>query len=286
MNDIPNSSSLLKFILFADDTSLIHSFNLSITQHEDSIITDVNTELSKIQEWLTVNKLSLNISKTKYMVFHHPNKKLPENLTHIQINDIDIERVSNFCFLGLTINENLTWKTHTDKIANKVTKYTGILNKHKRFLPQTILRSLYFSLIQSQLNYCILAWGFDLNRLERVQKKSIRTITNSRFNSHTEPLFKQMKIIKIKDFFELNILKFYHKLVNKRLPPYFDNFKLHSLEEIHNYNTRSRNIIPINVTRTKFAQNCIRNNLSYVLNRTDVSIKAKFLTHSYKGFSN
>ena len=120
-------------------------------------------------DWLTVNKLSLNISKTKFMIFHHPNKRTID--IQIKINDIDIERVTDFCFLGLTINENLTWKTHIGKISNKISKFNGILNKLKHFLPHHVLRSLYCSLIQSQINYCILAWGFDSNRLEKNLKK-------------------------------------------------------------------------------------------------------------------
>ena len=75
------------------------------------------------------------------MVFHHPNKRLPQNF-EIKINNTLIERSREFCFLGLTINEHLTWKTHINKIYNQVSKYTGILNKMKRFLPQNILRTL------------------------------------------------------------------------------------------------------------------------------------------------
>ena len=188
MNDIPNASTVLKFILFADDTSLMDSINLSISPNNDFELDRLNEELSKIYDWLAVNKLSLNVSKTKLMIFHHPNKKLPQQW-EVKINDTSIERVREFCFLGLIINENLTWKTHIDKISNKVSKYTGILNKLKRFLPPYILRTLYCSLIQSQLNYCILTWGFDSKRIEKTQKKAIRVITCSHHNAHTEPIF-------------------------------------------------------------------------------------------------
>ena len=104
------------------------------------------------------------------MIFHHPNKTLPQNI-EIKINGTSIERVSEFCFLGLVINEHLTWKTHIDKVTNKISKYTGILNRLKHFLPKNIMRTLYCSLIQSQLIYCILVWGFENKRIEKVQKK-------------------------------------------------------------------------------------------------------------------
>ena len=285
MNDIPNASSILKFILFADDTSLLDTINLSISPENTFDPNRLNHELTKIYDWLAVNKLSLNISKTKFMVFHHPNKLIPQNY-EIKINDTIVERVHDFCFLGLTLNENLNWKTHVNNISNKVSKYTGILNSLKRILPSYILRTLYCSLIQSQLNYCILAWGFNYNRIEKNQKKAIRIITCSRYNEHTEPLFKALNLLKIKDLFELNLLKFYYKLKNHHLPFYFSSFVVETMNDIHHYDTRSSDLIPANVTRTHFAQNCIRNKLPPLVNDTDNTIISKIYTHSFKGFSN
>ena len=167
MNDIPESSEIFDFILYADDTSLLNSINLSIPLSQDVKI--INKELSKIFDWLSVNKLSLNVKKTKYMLFHHHRKNLPNNMK-IEINGIDIERVENFDFLGLTLNENLSWKPHVCKISNKITKCIGILNRLKKFLPQHILRLIYCSMVQSHMMYAILCWGFDCGRLEKLQK--------------------------------------------------------------------------------------------------------------------
>ena len=83
------------------------------------------------------------------------------------INGIEIERVTYFNFLGLTINENISWKPHINKIASKISKYTGIMNRLKRFLPLHILRVLYCSMKQSNLDYSLLVWGFDLSRLQK-----------------------------------------------------------------------------------------------------------------------
>ena len=285
MNDIPNSSTVLKFILFADDTSLIDTINLSISPLDHgSVIQDLNTELSKIYDWLAVNRLSLNISKTKFMIFHHPNKNLPPNI-EIKVNGTSIERVSEFCFLGLIINENLTWNTHIDKVTNKISKYTGILNRLKHFLPKNIMRTLYCSLIQSQLIYCILVWGFENKRIEKAQKKSIRVITCSKYNEHTEPLFKSLKLLKISDLFHLNMLKFYYLLQQGKVPFYFHSLNLIAMNLIHDYNTRSNENIPNRITRTSFAQHCLRNKLPSVLNDADPSIICKIHTHSYKGFA-
>jgi len=153
----------------------------------------INVELAKIFDWLAVNKLSLNVKKNKFMIFHYHNKDISQKIPNLIINDIEIERVTNFNFLGLTINENISWKPHINKIASKISKYTGVMNRLKRFLPLHILRVLYCSMIQSNLNYSLLMWGFDLSRLQKIQKKIIRVITGSRYNEHNEPLFKSLR---------------------------------------------------------------------------------------------
>ena len=94
-----------------------------------------------------------------------------------------------------------------------------------------------------------------------------------------------MKLLKINDLFKVNLLKFYQKLTNDRLPPYFDDFKLQSLGEIHSYDTRNKSVIPSIVTRTESAQDTVRNILPIILNNTDELITSKFRTHSPKGFS-
>ena len=127
MNDIPEVSTFFKFILYADDTSLLNSLSISLNSYDPDMHT-INLELSRIYDWLAVNKLSLNLRKTKYMHFHHHNKKLPNNIS-LQIDSTEIERVTNFIFLGVTINEHLSRKPHIDKICSKISKYIGILNK-------------------------------------------------------------------------------------------------------------------------------------------------------------
>ena len=79
---------------------------ISLNSYDPDIHT-INLELSKIYDWLAVNKLSLNLRKTKYMLFHHHNKKLPNNIS-LQINSTEIERVTKFIFLGVTLNEHLS----------------------------------------------------------------------------------------------------------------------------------------------------------------------------------
>ncbi len=88
-----------------------------------------------------------------------------------------IDRVPEFNFLGLIIQENLSWKNHCDKISNSISKSIGILNRLKHILPQDIKLTLYNSMVISHLNYCILAWGYEHNRVNKLQKKVLRIIS-------------------------------------------------------------------------------------------------------------
>ena len=120
MNDIPQATDYFDFILYANDTSLYSNIQTPVTSP-----IDINNELSSVNNWLAVNKLSLNIKKTKYMVFHAINKHIEGSVIPVHIDKIPIERVSNFNFLGLHLNENMSWKSHIDIVANKITKFSG-----------------------------------------------------------------------------------------------------------------------------------------------------------------
>ena len=229
-NDIVNVSNYFEPIIYADDTSLINTL-LNLNKTED--IATLNNEFNKIYQWLTINKLTLNISKTKYMIFTSKNRT-PVTCS-LKVNNIQIEKVSEFSFLGITLNDNLTWHNHINKIANKISRNIGLLYKLKHFLPPFVLRTLYCSLILAHLNYGNLFWGTNTARILKLQKKAIRVISNCKNNAHTEPLFKSLKLLNITDIYKLNSLKFDYKYIQGTLPSYFYSFNLKHVSDVHNY---------------------------------------------------
>ena len=267
------------FILYANDTTLITTINIPSTGS-----LNINGQLTNVYDWLAVNKLSLNIKKTKYILFHAINKNINNLVAGPKINDICIERVNYFNFLGLYLNENLSWKTHIDIVANNLTKFSGVLNRLKKYLPSYILRTLYCSMVQSRLTYCILAWGFNCQRLEKIQKRFMRIISLSKYNAHTEPLFKSLELLDLKNLFDLNCLKLVYNFRNGFLLKYFLSFKCTPRSSIHDHDTRSADLIDVERTRTLMAGNCIRNHLATVLNTTSRSILDKIDTHCLEGF--
>ena len=87
----------------------------------------INLELDKISEWLKLNMLSLNIVKSKFVMFHMPQKKIPDLL--LKIENVALERVKTFNFLGITLHEHLKWDTHINSISNKISRVIGTINR-------------------------------------------------------------------------------------------------------------------------------------------------------------
>ena len=188
--------------------------------------------MEKIYDWLTVNRLSLNLPKTKFMIFHPKQKDISSLVPNLVISNIPMEKVVNFSSLRVCLDSNLKWDGHIQFLATKLRKYSGIL---KRYLPVDILRILYSSMVTSHLNYAILAWGFACTRLNKLQKRIIRKITCSRYNTCTSPLFKSLRLLTSDDMVKVNVYKFYHKYLCNELPPYFYSFNIRTQGDTHSY---------------------------------------------------
>ena len=174
MNDIPSATEYSTFILYADDTTLFSTMAYShpALSHEHNIL--INGELLKVNDWLVANRLSLNVNKTKYMLFHNSQKDISNFSLNLNLNHGEIEKVSTFNFLGIILDENIHWKPRIENVACKLAKYCGVLSKFKNFLPLHILRTLYYSITHPHLNYGLLIWGFQCNRIVKLQKRAIR----------------------------------------------------------------------------------------------------------------
>ena len=284
INDLITVSNKLHFIMYADDTTIY--FNLE-DFNQENLENEVNNELSRVSEWMTLNKLSLNASKTKSMTFHRAQKKV--NQITLKLNGQNIEMVSSFNFLGIILDQSLSWKKHVSMVTNKISKTLGILYRLKDIFPENILLTIYQSLIASHMNYGLLVWGIECHRLEKVQKKAIRLITNSKYIAHTNPLFCQLNLLKIKDIFKLRLLKFYYKLTCDLLPSYFNTY----LDVINRAPPRQLriNLIHQPVIKRNYAKCGLLYQLVDLLNSLQINpndtILAKIYekSHSYNGFA-
>ena len=143
---------------------------------------------------------------------------------------------------------------------------------------------IYNSLILPHLYYAILAWGFYNTRIFKLQKRAVRIICKEKYNAHTDPLFKNLTLLKVQDIFMLQCAKFYYKYKHGNIPLYFSNFFTRN-SDIHSYQTRRRNELrPINFNNIN-TRNCIRFHIPNLINNLPENVKSKIDTHSMKGFS-
>ena len=175
----------------------------------------INNELKEIQKWLELNKLSLSVKRTKYMIFHNRQRDTINHIQKLELNGEPLVGVHDFNFLGLTIDQHMTWNAHIQKISNKISRSLGIINRLKRHLPQNILRTICNSLILPGINYSILVRVFKFGRISKLQKRVVRMISCSNYNAHTEPLFKSLNLLNFEDIFKIKAFKFYHKYSQK-----------------------------------------------------------------------
>lgn len=285
INDIVRSSNILEFTLFADDTSIILSGPNLV-----NLTTIINSELKYVSTWLSANKLSLNISKTHYMVFAG-SRGTDENLS-IKICDNNIERCYSTKYLGIIIDCKLTWKEHVKYIHGKLSKSCGIMYKIKHILDRKTRLTLYYSLFYPYIQYCIVVWGMAaksiLTPLIIIQKRIVRIISDVNYNEHTDPLFKNLGVLKLNDVYLLESLKYVHCQLNSQQTITF----LRS-SDVHNVNTRYNNQLRPPLPRTELSKRfisysgCIKwNNLpidiQIVRSNTTFKIKAKkFIVNKY-----
>ena len=279
LSDIPLCSKIFKFIIYADDTTLFSNLSEFKKENRDEML---NAELSKINMWFQLNKLSLNTTKSKFMVFRKPQKKI--KIPVIKINQKELEYVETFNFLGVNLDTNISWKSHLSKVSNKIVRMIGIMNKLQFILPQNTLSYIYNSLIMPHINYCIILWGHANKRIFKLQKKAVRIIYKEHRLSRTDPIFKNLNLLKIDDIYRLQLLKLYFKCKQNLLPVYFDSFDLTPNYRVHHHNTRNINKIHEPYVRHDFAKTCSRYELPILVNKTSPSIIEKVNTHSFKGF--
>jgi len=225
INCLPNAVSFLT-LLFADDTT----FQLSGNNIRE-LFDKVNNELEQASDWFNCNKLILNVSKTKFIVFGPNNKKINLNNLSLSIGGEILERIGNDCptksfkFVGVNIDENLSWNTHINKVKSKISFASLQISRLKNIFPTETLVNLYNGLFRPHMEFGLLAWGgaqpSKLKGLINCQKKCIRNINKSKYNSHTGPIFKKLNILKFHDLFDLNCKLFMHSFVHNKLPSCF-----------------------------------------------------------------
>ena len=240
INDLPNISNKLKFYLFADDTN-IYFESTSLSELE----TTFNKELKKMYLWLNVNRLSLNIGKTNFIIFHPFNKPVKSVVT-LLINKKAISEENYLKYLGVVVDSTLSWNHQISNITKKILRAIGIMYKLRDLVPLTVLMSIYYCLIYSHIVYAIEVWGSafktELNKILILQKRAIRLMSFAdklpMLHGNlvpSNPIFFKLKILKVDDVYKYQLNKSIFKCINQ-LTQFHNWFVV--THQVHPYQTR------------------------------------------------
>ena len=214
--------------------------------------------MSKLTQWCRANKLSINFKKSNFMVFRPRQRRQTLDLS-LQIDNNNIDCVKETVFLGVILDEHLSWKLHILSVSRKISK--SIIYKSSFCLPKTSLHCLYYSLVYPYLLYCVSVWGStyqsNLRRVFNLQKKIIRIISKVSLDSHTDALFKEHGILKFFDINFYQIGKFMYLFKKGLLPNYFCNMFTFA-SQLHSHYTRNCNHYYIPPCRTNIRNFSIR----------------------------
>ena len=246
INDLPNISDKLAFFLFADDTNIYYESN-NLKELEKT----VNEELKKLSLWLNLNRLALNVKKTNFVIFRSC-QKVPNHEVNLLMNKKSLAQVDHVKYLGVLLDQHLNWKYQIKNVTLKISRGIGILAKLKPFLKDKLLKNIYYSLVYSHLSYGIQVWGSadqtSLNRLNILQNKAMRVMSGKQYFQiygqepgplpSSEPLYKELEILKLEDIFKLNISSFVFSTLVQESPVNFHNWFSYD-HDIHEHSTRA-----------------------------------------------
>ena len=160
---------------------------------------------------------------------------------------------SHVKYLGILIDEVLSWNKQTESICMKLARANGILSKLRYFVPKDIFISVYHSLFYTHLIYGCLVWSCsgksNIDRLIKLQKRCIRTISISDFDSHTDPQYSELKLLTVSDIFSLSKFLFMFDFIKENIPEDLKRLFIFN-KSVHSYETRSSQMFHIPKRKT------------------------------------
>ena len=220
INDLPNCLKYSKPRMYADNTHLTFASN-----NVEDMNLYLNQDLTKVNEWLVANKLTLNQSKTEFMLIGS-RQRLSTFISapSLAIEGVPIKQVPLTKSLGVHIDEHLTWSEHIHKLTKKIASGIGALKRVRPFVPATPLRYIYNSLIQPHFDYCSVVWGNCnktlADKLQKLQNRAARVLKFSSYDTSADPLIRQLGWNKLDNQRKFHKAVMVHKSLHSLAPDY------------------------------------------------------------------
>ncbi len=282
INDLPNCLEHTKVNMFADDTQ-IETAGYDV----NTIAEELNQDLENVSVWVSANKLTLNKTKTEYMIIGSNRRVNHINITpNIFIKDREINRVKTTKSLGIMIDETLSWNAQVDQITKKVNSGLSILKRLRDILDYQTLIKIYLSIIQPHFDYCSQIWGclgkVLSDKLQKLQNRAFRIITRENYDTRTIDVLNKVGLPNLvtrrKHHLAVLMFKAKHNMLPNCLTELFT-----TSNEIHNYNTRQSEF---NFALPKPKTNFMKNSFAYrgaeTWNNLSADIKSKTSISTFK----
>ena len=246
INDLHKCCPDGKIRLFADDTTIFfHSNSIEDIELRGKAI------MTQLTNWFKANKLTLNSEKSSFTIFKSSKKVIPNIPNQIEFLNQHIKRTSQIKFLGIMVDENLTFNEHVNDICNKLKRLFHIFYNIRDYLSKENIKTIYYALIYSRIKYGLSVYGQASNtkmkRIQTLQNQLLKVLAGKEYRFSTDKLHVEFELLKVKDIKEQEILTFVHNFFSNSLPPVFKDY-YETLASNHTRNTRNGNYL-IKITR-------------------------------------
>lgn len=268
INNIRQVGLKAKYTIYADDTSLIYS-GTSLQELQAT----VNEDLQLFHNWLSGNGLVLNVSKTVYMLFKQKNKK--EIQPNIEINNSPIQRVSNTKYLGMVVDDKLSWENHVDLICGQINPMIGAIRRCSKFTPH-LVKTIYDSYILSKAVYNIPIWSQCAKKLtEKVSislTRSLKALLKLPWDTRTKNVYRMSQAKPLCAMIKVTKCKLIYKIKKKLIK---SNETVQTSGEVAPHFLRSHNNYRLLRNRTNRIKNGFMNSAAILFNTLPTVIKTE-----------
>lgn len=248
INDIKDTNFNGELFLYADDIALVNS-----AATIESLERNMNKDTKLIQKWIDVNKLTLNTSKSKYIIF---NNNYIDNIA-VTYQDIALERVLSYSYLGITIDDKLSFKPHLQKTYSNTAAITGIFRRIAIYIPEKVKRQVFFAMFHSRLTYGVMvyhtAFETQIRRLQTLQNKAIKNLFGHNNRDKISEIHETNKIPTLQQYSTYMLATHIHDIKNQNI---HSNTIITFNNDKHNYNTRTSHHMSLGKTlSTRYGSN-------------------------------
>lgn len=257
LNDLEDYLKHCKYHCFADDTIIYLEGN-----NVEELINVINSELKDLSEWFAVNKLKLNVNKTKAMCITSENeyRRIMDHQRVITIEGENIEFVEVVKYLGVMVDYKLSFKNHVDYICKKIGKRLGVMYRIKNSLTQYARYMLYNAIILPMFYCCgtilYLSNNCEIDRLQIMQNRGMRMILNCNMYTRVSDMLECLGWMNVRQLLEYQTLIFIYKINTGGMPSYFDKYIIYC-KDVHGYDTRRRNNLYIKTANKNMGYNSV-----------------------------